>query len=132
MSYRKSRAEDHFNYTETVRQLINDYLTKFLPDVKLKEESEVANNGSHLQKNAQNQYKIPLYRLFWFWWLLVVSLAVCPRIIGLVSIITVQFVSTVACVRFDDLSVFTDSVSDQRESQSSCVSHKRQELETTP
>ena len=44
------------------------------------------------KKNAQNVYKIPLYRLFWFWWLLVVSLAVLSSIIGLVvSIKAVQF-----------------------------------------
>jgi len=44
------------------------------------------------KKNAQNVYKIPLYRLFWFWWLLVVSLAVFSSIIGLVvSIKAVQF-----------------------------------------
>ena len=44
------------------------------------------------KKNAQNVYKIPLYRLFWFWWLLVVSLAVLSSIIGLIiSIKAVQF-----------------------------------------
>ena len=44
------------------------------------------------KKNAQNVYKIPLYRFFWFWWLLVVSLAVLSSIIGLVvSIKAVQF-----------------------------------------
>ena len=44
------------------------------------------------KKNAQNVYKIPLYRFFWFWWLLVVSLAVLSSIIGLVvSIKVVQF-----------------------------------------
>ena len=44
------------------------------------------------KKNAQNIYKIPLYRLFWFWWLLVVSLAVLSSIIGLIiSIKAVQF-----------------------------------------
>lgn len=37
-------------------------------------------------------YKIPLYRFFWVWWLLVVSLAVLSSIIGLVvSIKAVQF-----------------------------------------
>lgn len=44
------------------------------------------------KKNAQNIYKIPLYRLFWFWWLLVLSLAVLSSIIGLIiSIKAVQF-----------------------------------------
>ena len=44
------------------------------------------------KKNAQNVYKIPLYRFFWVWWLLVVSLAVLSSIIGLVvSIKAVQF-----------------------------------------
>ena len=44
------------------------------------------------KKNAQNVYKIPLYRFFWFWWLLVVSLAFLSSIIGLVvSIKAVQF-----------------------------------------
>lgn len=44
------------------------------------------------KKNAQNVYKKPLYRLFWFWWLLAVSLAVLSSIIGLVvSIKAVQF-----------------------------------------
>lgn len=44
------------------------------------------------KKNAQNVYKIPLYRFFWVWWLLVVFLAVLSSIIGLVvSIKAVQF-----------------------------------------
>lgn len=44
------------------------------------------------KKNAQNVYKIPLYRFFWVWWLLVVSLAILSSIIGLVvSIKAVQF-----------------------------------------
>lgn len=44
------------------------------------------------KKNAQNVYKIPLYRFFWVWWLLVVSLAILFSIIGLVvSIKAVQF-----------------------------------------
>lgn len=44
------------------------------------------------KKNAQNVYKIPLYRLFWFWWLLAVFLAVLSSILGLVvSIRAVQF-----------------------------------------
>lgn len=44
------------------------------------------------KKNAQNVYKIPLYRLFWFWWLLAVFLAVLSSILGLVvSIKAVQF-----------------------------------------
>lgn len=36
------------------------------------------------KKNVQNVYKIPLYRFFWFWWLLVVSLAVLSLLLGLV------------------------------------------------
>lgn len=44
------------------------------------------------KNNAQNVYKIPLYRFFWVWWLLVVFLAVLSSIIGLVvSIKAVQF-----------------------------------------
>ena len=45
------------------------------------------------KKNAQNVYKIPLYRLFWFWWLLAVSLAILSSMLGIVvSIRIVQVV----------------------------------------
>lgn len=44
------------------------------------------------KKNVQNVYKIPLYRLFWFWWLLDLALAVLSSVIGLIiSIKVIQF-----------------------------------------
>ena len=44
------------------------------------------------KKNVQNVYKIPLYRLFWFWWLLALALAVLSSVIGLIiSIKVIQF-----------------------------------------
>lgn len=45
------------------------------------------------KKNVQNVYKIPLYRFFWFWWLLVVSLAVLSLLLGLVVSIKLVQVS---------------------------------------
>lgn len=45
------------------------------------------------KKNAQNVYKMPLYRLFCFWWLLILGLAIASSVVGLVvSIKVVQLV----------------------------------------
>lgn len=45
------------------------------------------------KKNARNVYKMPLYRLFCFWWLLILGLAIISSVVGLVvSIKVVQLV----------------------------------------
>ena len=65
------------------------------------------------KKNAQNVYKIPLYRFFWFWWLLAVSLAILSSMLGIVvSIRIVQVVlwSLVAILTIWRSYVLTKSV----------------------
>ena len=73
-------------------ETINDYLTKFLLGIEIKRERGGGIMAVVYKERSKREYKIPLYRLFWFWWLLAVFLAVLSSILGLVvSIKAVQF-----------------------------------------